>query len=349
MRVACVMMQKDEDLLLEPWLRLYGYIFGFENLYVFDNGSTNPEVQNTLARFSGAGVHVFYDRNRPKDFDDKGLVVTSIIKSFQTNDLYDFVLPLDCDEFIVCASPSGFSINRSTIWTELLRLNIRSAMGNIAHCLENRPGYLDLFRLTSFSKSLIPVRDFKSVDHGFHEAQGMKNGTDRQRTSLIYAHLHFKPFELVRRHALEKLAPFVDINDRESILRFKGVGRHLVRFFTMDEHDYYSTLGLDSEYPYPLIRYNGLLNFLRLLMPLEYFERIWTTRPHYDGEHVAPSHFTIDLSEQFDTASYLLANPDVARSNMNPLIHYALFGSREGRPLRPKSAPPNLSTDGIAE
>ena len=43
-RVACVMMQKDEVHLLEPWLAYHGYLFGFENLYVLDNGSTRPDV-----------------------------------------------------------------------------------------------------------------------------------------------------------------------------------------------------------------------------------------------------------------------------------------------------------------
>ena len=31
-RVRCVMMQRNEHLLLEAWFRYYGYLFGFENL-----------------------------------------------------------------------------------------------------------------------------------------------------------------------------------------------------------------------------------------------------------------------------------------------------------------------------
>jgi glycosyltransferase involved in cell wall biosynthesis len=33
----------------------------------------------------------------------------------------------------------------------------------------------------------------------------------------------------------------------------------------------------------------------------------------------------------FETAYYLACNPDVATTNINPLVHYALFGEREGR------------------
>ena len=41
-RVRCIMMQKDESFLLEPWLLYNGYLFGFENLTVYDNGSILP-------------------------------------------------------------------------------------------------------------------------------------------------------------------------------------------------------------------------------------------------------------------------------------------------------------------
>jgi hypothetical protein len=37
MRIACVMMQKNEDELLRPWLAYHSYLFSPENLYVFDN------------------------------------------------------------------------------------------------------------------------------------------------------------------------------------------------------------------------------------------------------------------------------------------------------------------------
>ena len=38
-KVACVMMQKDEAILLEPWLTYHGHLFGLENLFVIDDGS----------------------------------------------------------------------------------------------------------------------------------------------------------------------------------------------------------------------------------------------------------------------------------------------------------------------
>ena len=57
-KVACIMMQKDERFLLKPWLAYYGHLFGFENLFVFDNGSMLAEVRDTLAEYEQKGVKV---------------------------------------------------------------------------------------------------------------------------------------------------------------------------------------------------------------------------------------------------------------------------------------------------
>ena len=78
-RVACVMMQKDEVHLLEPWLSYHGYLFGYENLYVLDNGSTRPEVLLTLARYAGKGVNVDYSPSRRDHYLNKGAVVGALI------------------------------------------------------------------------------------------------------------------------------------------------------------------------------------------------------------------------------------------------------------------------------
>jgi O-antigen biosynthesis protein len=47
----------------------------------------------------------------------------------------------------------------------------------------------------------------------------------------------------------------------------------------------------------------------------------------------------------FDTIAYLEQNPDVRASGLNPLVHYILYGEREGRPLPPQQKnEPHLQT-----
>jgi hypothetical protein len=48
MRVACVVMQRNEVNALEPWLLYHAHLFGLENLCVIDHGSADPRVVNTL-------------------------------------------------------------------------------------------------------------------------------------------------------------------------------------------------------------------------------------------------------------------------------------------------------------
>lgn len=42
-----------------------------------------------------------------------------------------------------------------------------------------------------------------------------------------------------------------------------------------------------------------------------------------------------DPNPDFSTLSYLLDNPDVAKSDLNPLLHYVTSGQQQGRPVRP--------------
>ena len=55
------MMQKDESELLDYWLSYHGEIFGFENLYVFDNGSTDSNLQCVLEKYAGLGINFYLD------------------------------------------------------------------------------------------------------------------------------------------------------------------------------------------------------------------------------------------------------------------------------------------------
>ena len=63
------MMQKNEADLLRPWVAYHAYLFGAENLYIFDNGSDDPDVIQQLEYVEGQGVTV--DRSHPKEYERK--------------------------------------------------------------------------------------------------------------------------------------------------------------------------------------------------------------------------------------------------------------------------------------
>ena len=72
MNIAILMMQKNESELLDKWLRYHGYLVGFENLYVYDNGSESQEIISLLEKYQQFGVNVDFEHNQRADFEGKG-------------------------------------------------------------------------------------------------------------------------------------------------------------------------------------------------------------------------------------------------------------------------------------
>ena len=160
------MMQKDETILLEPWLRYHGYLFGFENLFVFDNGSTDAATIGLLEEFAGFGVNVRYDHATGGDFDCKGEIAGELIRAFQQDRRYEPCHSTATSSCWFWAQPG--SVSRATRSSSNY-LAKPGQMVKIGDNLVNRPGLLDLFELKLFDKSVVPIGDFRSIDHGFQK------------------------------------------------------------------------------------------------------------------------------------------------------------------------------------
>jgi len=50
-RVIVATMVKDEDDVIEEWIQYYSRLFGYENLFVIDNNSSDKTRQNSIASF----------------------------------------------------------------------------------------------------------------------------------------------------------------------------------------------------------------------------------------------------------------------------------------------------------
>lgn len=336
-RIACLMMQKDEALLLRPWLLYHGYLFGFENLYVYDNGSESATVLDTLKEFAGIGVHVDLTFTRQKDFERKGGIIGDKVSEFKNLDLYDIAIPLDCDEFLALIDfNQGITCSMSSIESELERIYEGGVVSRVAHCLDNRPGHFDLFRFAGHVKSILIVREFIALDHGFHAAE-IPPGKEYGPTSLIHIHMHFKPFEDILRGARDKLRPFVDIDDQNALRDFRGRGVHLTRLFSISDSDYYLNL---HGYKLPALRFRGLARLLGIFADVGELRGRWERgRPDGDIEKL----LVIDLDRtSFIPSSYLAANPDLSGEESDLLQHFMRHGYCEGRTLEP-------TKDGLAE
>ena len=73
MKIACLMMQKNETELLEPWILYHGALFGHENLYIYDNGSDDPKTVELIHRLAlKYPVNFDFSFAKKSDFESKG-------------------------------------------------------------------------------------------------------------------------------------------------------------------------------------------------------------------------------------------------------------------------------------
>ena len=93
-KVACIMMQKDELILFDAWINYYSHLFLPSNLYVFDNGSTHHLMADKLLDAEHKGVHVYKEYDTKTDFMAKGEIFADLIRHLDSSDPYDFIFHL---------------------------------------------------------------------------------------------------------------------------------------------------------------------------------------------------------------------------------------------------------------
>ena len=239
MRIACLMMQKDEVDLLEPWLAYHANLFGAENLYVWDNGSTELAVADVLTAWRDHLGALTLDLSAPEDFRRKGVILGEKIKVLDALQTYDFFLPIDCDEFIMALDGGVPSFGQEIICKELEGYaNELQALG-IGTAFYNLPGRQDEFWMVGFRKTLFRASTFKQMDHGYHQGES-RLAPGIRPTNLAYMHLHHKPHAQIKEHSRNKLAAYYDVNNQE-LLNTLYKSNRLARFMIDSEEEYLKT------------------------------------------------------------------------------------------------------------
>ena len=103
-------MVKDEVDIVEDWLLYHGYIFGFTNLYVIDNYSTDGTYEILQKYQKSKNIFLI----READYTRKGDYMRHLIKD-RIGRNYDIAYPLDIDEFIVLYDRETRKINITNI------------------------------------------------------------------------------------------------------------------------------------------------------------------------------------------------------------------------------------------
>jgi hypothetical protein len=236
------MMQRNEDLCLHPWFAWHGYLFGFENLYVLDHGSTDRIVRETLLRFEALGAHV---TRMPAtvDFRLKGELVTAALRNADAAGAYDFLLPLDCDEFVVMRDAQG---NPNAVREDILAYcaTLTGDLFGVQENFLNVLGHRDVFFALPYQKVFFRSGAIHALDPGSHTCIDI-TPQPPVPTRLVYAHFHHKTFAKQLQMSREKLQPYVDVSDRVALEAYRGTGWHLVSHMLKTEAEYMAIMTPD--------------------------------------------------------------------------------------------------------
>lgn len=332
-RVACLMMQRDEEDLLEPWLAYHGHLFGFENLFVVDNGSESSVVRDVISTYRRAGVNFDFAFQGSEWYEKKGDIMKERINSLQKCGNYDIFIPMDCDEFLVQISDTGLSCSRNGILELLSEQKHEKSILRSPVLLYNTPGAKNYYYMMNQLKVFFASTKVYILEHGNH---GASLGWDApvKDLSLTYLHFHNRQFRSIVKHALQKLSCRVNVNDLDAVASYTGHGDHLVKYFSMSEADYVHSFASRN-----LVEFKEFGDLLDTLKVGAGINRLCSTEV---------ADFTRSgavIPATFDAKTYLSLNPDVANSGMPPLVHYYKFGRRESRRISHETQPTSAQLD----
>lgn len=178
-------MVKNESDVIELFMRINRR--WADHFYVIENGSsdTTPEI---LRRLAEEGMPITVETNEAIHFN-QGRLTTALARRVAALDEYDYIFPIDCDEFI--ADPLAFKESLATVSGERIgALEWSTLVPDDGSAMERAAPLYDGFskkrkELRRFKKVILPnsvARD-AVIDVGNHGATG-KNGRPLEQTPL---------------------------------------------------------------------------------------------------------------------------------------------------------------------
>lgn len=275
LKIAIIMMQKNETSLLPLFLRYHEELLGASALFIFDNGSTEPEVLAELKAAEDRGIQINWSHSGPKSFDDKGNIFAQLIQHLDQTNPHDFYFPLDCDEFLACLTPDGPSMHRDDIERTLSPFKGSPSTLRISHKYWANPLHRNRYKISTYSpKCFFAQGSCKFLDHGFHNAKAQGDAPD-QTTPIVYYEFHYKTYLLHRINSMAKLSPYLADFSRRSLRHFvqrQYHNHHCAKDLLLSKYEYLSNFSI---YEYP-IKDSSFLDEVRQLGVNEkrLFERV---------------------------------------------------------------------------
>lgn len=209
-------MAKDENDIVEDWILYHGTIFGYHNLYIVDNESTDG-TYDIIKNYEEKGVHIYSHPN----YLEKG----NIMKQFIDNNPCTIAFPLDIDEFIVYYDKESNTISIDNIITYLDTLieagNLTNNNNGLYKCdyihsklttpsrkgynravLECTRGRYDYNRTKIMTKAFFDTRKWNGIiDHGNH----FNTYSEYTMSNLCLVHYHKRNLEQHKKKVINNL------------------------------------------------------------------------------------------------------------------------------------------------
>lgn len=173
----------NEADIIEDWLKYHGYVFGFENITVVDNYSTDGSFEILSHYNKTQKLNVLREPN----FWQKGKRISDLVKSLAPGTV---AIPLDIDEVIVLAVKNGKQKNTLISGMREIKEYIYNTVNDTsviykipAIWSQNKKYYVKrpLLSITNFTqeidagsntKSFFLSDNFIAIDEGNHGANG---------------------------------------------------------------------------------------------------------------------------------------------------------------------------------
>jgi hypothetical protein len=204
-------MVKDESDIIRDWILYHGYLFGYENLFIIDNMSTDGTFE-IMHEFLNNGIHIFRETN----YAEKGFFMKKLIDGNCHGD--DIAFPLDIDEFIVYYENGNKDIicDKDIINNHIYSLGNRSSIykaNYIQSVITDNNGYEKATRDNKWgaysdygkqAKSFFKINLYRgNIDHGNHIH------TDNYILSNIcLVHFHCRNLEQMRKKVYNNVTGF---------------------------------------------------------------------------------------------------------------------------------------------
>lgn len=240
-RVACTVMLKNEHALVNAFLHYHANLFGPQNLFVVDNGSTDPITLRYLAEFEAKGVNVDRSFTTADDYTRKGLIIGNLVQQLDRDYDYDFYILLDCDEFVVLKLDDSYTCDGERIHRYFDSLKGEKRILRVGRNLPNILGRPFEFQELDYQKTIFPKNVLAETDHGHHVGRS-RTGKGDVACDIVYVHYHYRPYNEVVWYARQKLITETSAEVLDDVLRlrsYKGPGQHMIGYLLDGSESYY--------------------------------------------------------------------------------------------------------------